>query len=92
MEETGFEELDWLLGINLMGVINGTKAFLPHLIRSGDGHLVNISSVFGLVAPAYQSAYCTAKFGVRGFTEVLAAGDADRRATRERPLRSPRAG
>ncbi len=71
VEETGFEELDWLLGINLMGVINGSKAFLPHLIRSGDGHLVNISSVFGLVAPAYQSAYCTAKFGVRGFTESL---------------------
>jgi NAD(P)-dependent dehydrogenase (short-subunit alcohol dehydrogenase family) len=71
VEETGFEELDWLLGINLMGVITGTKAFLPHLIRSGDGHLVNISSVFGLVAPAYQSAYCTAKFAVRGFTESL---------------------
>jgi NAD(P)-dependent dehydrogenase (short-subunit alcohol dehydrogenase family) len=71
VEETGFEELDWLLGINLMGVINGSKAFLPHLIRSGDGHLVNMSSVFGLVAPAYQSAYCTAKFGVRGFTESL---------------------
>lgn len=71
VEETSFEDLDWLLGINLMGVINGTKAFLPHLIRSGDGHLVNISSVFGLVAPAYQSAYCTAKFGVRGFTEAL---------------------
>jgi NAD(P)-dependent dehydrogenase (short-subunit alcohol dehydrogenase family) len=69
--ETGFEEFDWLLGINLMGVINGTKAFLPHLIRSGDGHLVNISSVFGLVAPAYQSAYCTAKYGVRAFTESL---------------------
>ena len=71
VEETGFDDLDWLLGINLMGVINGTKAFLPHLIRSGDGHLVNVSSVFGLVAPAYQSAYCTAKFGVRGFTESL---------------------
>jgi NAD(P)-dependent dehydrogenase (short-subunit alcohol dehydrogenase family) len=71
VEETSFEDLDWLLGINLMGVINGTKAFLPHLDRSGDGHLVNISSVFGLVAPAYQGAYCTAKFGVRGFTESL---------------------
>jgi NAD(P)-dependent dehydrogenase (short-subunit alcohol dehydrogenase family) len=71
VEDTTFEDLDWLLGINLMGVINGSKAFLPALIRSGDGHLVNISSVFGLVAPAYQSAYCTAKFGVRGFTESL---------------------
>jgi NAD(P)-dependent dehydrogenase (short-subunit alcohol dehydrogenase family) len=71
VEDTSFEDLDWLLGINLMGVINGSKAFLPCLIRSGDGHLVNISSVFGLVAPAYQSAYSTAKFGVRAFTECL---------------------
>jgi NAD(P)-dependent dehydrogenase (short-subunit alcohol dehydrogenase family) len=54
-----------------MGVINGTKAFLPHLIASGDGHLVNLSSVFGLIAPAFNGAYSTAKFGVRGFTEAL---------------------
>jgi NAD(P)-dependent dehydrogenase (short-subunit alcohol dehydrogenase family) len=71
VEDTSFEDLDWLLGINLLGVINGTKAFLPHVIESGDGHVVNLSSVFGLIAPAYQSAYCTAKFGVRGFTEAL---------------------
>ncbi len=71
IEETTFEDFDWLLGINLLGVINGTKAFLPHLIASGDGHLVNLSSVFGLIAPAYNGAYSTAKFGVRGFTEAL---------------------
>jgi NAD(P)-dependent dehydrogenase (short-subunit alcohol dehydrogenase family) len=71
VEEMSFEDLDWLLGINLFGVINGTKAFLPHLIESGDGHLVNLSSVFGLIAPPTQSAYSTAKFGVRGFTESL---------------------
>jgi NAD(P)-dependent dehydrogenase (short-subunit alcohol dehydrogenase family) len=71
IEETTFEDFDWLLGINLTGVINGTKAFLPHLIASGDGHVVNISSVFGLIAPAYNGAYSTAKFGVRGFTEAL---------------------
>lgn len=71
IDETTFEDFDWLLGINLMGVINGTKAFLPQLIASGDGHLVNISSVFGLVAPAFNGAYSTAKFGVRGFTEAL---------------------
>ena len=71
IEETTFEDFDWLLGINLNGVIYGSKAFLPHLIASGDGHLVNISSVFGLIAPAFNGAYCTAKFGVRGFTEVL---------------------
>jgi NAD(P)-dependent dehydrogenase (short-subunit alcohol dehydrogenase family) len=71
IEETTFEDFDWLLGINLLGVIHGSKVFLPHLIASGDGHLVNISSVFGLIAPAYNGAYCTAKFGVRGFTEAL---------------------
>jgi NAD(P)-dependent dehydrogenase (short-subunit alcohol dehydrogenase family) len=69
--ETTFEDFDWLLGINLNGVIYGSKAFLPHLIASGDGHLVNLSSVFGLIAPAFNGAYSTAKFGVRGFTEVL---------------------
>jgi NAD(P)-dependent dehydrogenase (short-subunit alcohol dehydrogenase family) len=71
VEEMSFEDLDWLLGINLMGVVNGTMAFLPHLIDSGAGHVVNLSSVFGLVAPPTQSAYSTAKFGVRGFTESL---------------------
>ena len=69
--DMSFEDLDWLLGINLLGVITGSKAFLPHLIASGDGHLVNISSVFGFVGVPTQSAYCTAKFGVRGFTESL---------------------
>lgn len=71
IEETTFDDFDWLLGINLLGVINGTKAFLPHLVASGDGHLVNLSSVFGLIAPAFNGAYSTAKFGVRGFTEAL---------------------
>jgi short-subunit dehydrogenase len=59
------------MGINFWGVINGSKAFLPHLIASGDGHLVNISSVFGFVGVPSQSAYNAAKFGVRGFTEAL---------------------
>jgi NAD(P)-dependent dehydrogenase (short-subunit alcohol dehydrogenase family) len=69
--ETPFEDLDWLMGIDFGGVVNGSKAFLPHLIRSGNGHLVNISSVFGLVAPPDQAAYSSAKFAVRGFTESL---------------------
>ena len=71
IEETTFDDFDWLLGINLNGVINGTKAFLPHLIASGDAHIANLSSVFGLIAPAYNGAYSTAKFAVRGFTEAL---------------------
>src|SRR5919198_1486128 len=53
------------------GVVNGTKAFLPHLIASRDGHVVNISSVFGLMAVPSQGAYNSAKFAVRGFTEAL---------------------
>lgn len=69
--DTSFEDLDWLLAVNLGGVINGTKAFLPHLIASGEGHLVNLSSVFGLVAPAYNGLYATSKFAVRAFTEAL---------------------
>jgi NAD(P)-dependent dehydrogenase (short-subunit alcohol dehydrogenase family) len=71
VEEMTFEDYDWLMGINLGGVVNGTKAFLPHLIASGDGHVVNISSVFGFVGVPTQSAYNAAKFAVRGFTEAL---------------------
>ena len=54
-----------------MGVINGTKEFLPHLIASGDGHLVNISSLFGLISMPGQTAYNATKYAVRGFTEAL---------------------
>ncbi|MFJ7210822.1 SDR family oxidoreductase [Amycolatopsis sp. NPDC098790] len=71
VEEMTFEDYDWLMGVNLGGVVNGTKAFLPHLIASGDGHVVNISSVFGFVGVPTQSAYNAAKFAVRGFTEAL---------------------
>src|SRR5437764_6396513 len=49
VEEMSFEDYDWLMGVNLGGVVNGTKAFLPHLIASGDGHIVNIISVLGFV-------------------------------------------
>jgi NAD(P)-dependent dehydrogenase (short-subunit alcohol dehydrogenase family) len=71
VRDMSFDDLDWLLGINLGGVLNGTKAFLPHLERSGAGHVVNISSVFGLLSIPGQSAYNAAKFGVRGFTDAL---------------------
>ncbi|HZZ49029.1 MAG TPA: SDR family NAD(P)-dependent oxidoreductase [Pseudonocardia sp.] len=71
VEEMSYADLDWLMGINFWGVVHGTKEFLPHLIASGDGHLVNISSVFGLIGVPTQSAYNAAKFGVRGFTEAL---------------------
>jgi short-subunit dehydrogenase len=71
--ELPYEELDRVLRINLWGVIHGTKAFLPHLIASGDGHLVNISSVNAFLAQPGLSAYCASKAGVRGFTEAVRA-------------------
>ena len=59
------------MDVDYWGVVNGTKAFLPHLIASGDGHVVNVSSVFGLFSVPGQAAYNSAKFAVRGFTEAL---------------------
>src|SRR5579863_1353648 len=72
IRDASFEIYDKVIGINLFGVIHGTKWFLPHLIRSGDGHVINISSLNGYMAQNELSAYCTSKFGVRGFTETLA--------------------
>ena len=66
-----YEDFEWLMNINFWGVVHGTKAFLPHLRQAGEGHVVNISSVFGLVSIPTQSAYNAAKFGVRGFTDAL---------------------
>jgi NADP-dependent 3-hydroxy acid dehydrogenase YdfG len=65
------EDDDWLHDINFRGVVHGTRAFLPILTEQGDGAIVNTSSVFGLLGMPYQSAYCAAKFAVRGFTESL---------------------
>lgn len=65
------EDLHWLVDINLWGVVDGCRAFLPHLEDSGEGHIVNVSSVFGLVSIPSQSAYNIAKFGVRGFSDAL---------------------
>jgi NAD(P)-dependent dehydrogenase (short-subunit alcohol dehydrogenase family) len=68
---TEFDVYDRVLAVNLFGVINGTKVFLPHLIASGDGHVINMSSLNGIMGQPGLSAYCTSKFGVRGFTETL---------------------
>ncbi|ULQ48196.1 SDR family NAD(P)-dependent oxidoreductase [Flagellatimonas centrodinii] len=65
------EDLKWIMDINFWGVVYGTQAFLPHLKASGDGHVINISSVFGIAAIPSQSAYNASKFAVRGFTEAL---------------------
>lgn len=71
VEDMSYDDIDWLMGINFWGVVHGTKAFLPYLKQSGQGHIVNVSSVFGLVGIPTQSAYNAAKFAVRGFTESL---------------------
>ena len=69
--EMEYADFDWLMGVNFWGVVHGTKEFLPHLIESGEGHLVNISSLFGLISVAGSSTYNASKFAVRGFTEAV---------------------
>ncbi|WP_052452360.1 SDR family NAD(P)-dependent oxidoreductase [Noviherbaspirillum autotrophicum] len=71
VEQLALEEIEWLMDINFWGVVRTTKAFLPLLRREAQSHLVNLSSVFGLVAPAGQGPYCASKFAVRGFTDAL---------------------
>ncbi|OHV38217.1 MULTISPECIES: SDR family NAD(P)-dependent oxidoreductase [Pseudofrankia] len=71
--ETDYELFDRVLAVNLSGVVSCTKEFLPHLIESGDGHLVNVSSLNGFLAQQFLGAYCTSKFAVRGFTESVRA-------------------
>ncbi|CAM4306515.1 SDR family NAD(P)-dependent oxidoreductase [Acinetobacter pragensis] len=71
VEGMSYEELEWIFNINFWGVVYGTKAFLPYLKQSGEGHIINTSSLFGLTAQPTQSAYNATKFAVRGFTEAL---------------------
>jgi len=71
VDEQNYDDFEWLMNINFWGVVHGTTAFLPLLKRASSGHLVNISSVFGIVGIPTQSAYNASKFAVRGFTEAL---------------------
>ena len=64
-------QMEWLININFWGVVHGTRAFLPHLARQREAHVVNLSSIFGIISPPGQTAYCAAKFAVRGFSESL---------------------
>src|SRR5438270_3179219 len=64
-------QMEWLMNINFWGVVHATRAFLPHLSRRPEAHIVNLSSIFGIIAPPGQSAYAAAKFAVRGFSESL---------------------
>jgi short-subunit dehydrogenase len=70
-EQISLADFEWLMGINFFGVVYGTKIFLPILKQQEQAHIINISSVFGMIAPPEQTAYCASKFAVRGFTESL---------------------
>lgn len=69
--EVSLDDVRWLMDINFWGVVYGTKIFLPYLEREKSAHIVNFSSIFGIIAPPGQAAYCASKFAVRGFTESL---------------------
>ncbi|MEV0293623.1 SDR family NAD(P)-dependent oxidoreductase [Nocardia sp. NPDC050710] len=71
VEELTWEDFEWIVNINFWGVMHGTKAFLPQVIASGDGHIANVSSMFGLAACPSQGAYNATKFAIRGFTDAL---------------------
>jgi NAD(P)-dependent dehydrogenase (short-subunit alcohol dehydrogenase family) len=71
VEEVSFSDIEWLMGINFWGVVYGVKLFLPLLKQQKKAYIVNISSVFGMIAPPGQAAYSASKFAVRGFTEAL---------------------
>ncbi len=73
VEDISYADFEWIMGINFWGVVYGTKAFLPHIKRAGEGSIVNVSSVFGLIAVPAQSSYNASKFAVKGFTEALRA-------------------
>lgn len=70
-DQLSIEDFEWLMGINFWGVVYGCKVFLPLMIDQDEAHIVNVSSVFGIIAPEEQSAYCASKFAVRGLTESL---------------------
>jgi short-subunit dehydrogenase len=70
-EQVSEEDFDWLMNINFHGVVSMTRAFLPQLKRGGEARIVNISSLYGIVAPPGQAAYSASKFAVRGFSNVL---------------------
>jgi butyryl-CoA dehydrogenase len=70
-EHTPLDEFEWLINVNMWGVIRLTKAFYPYFLEHNNGHIVNLSSVFGLGGMGGNSAYCTSKFAVRGFTETI---------------------
>lgn len=77
LEDVSYEDLEWIMGINLWGVVYGCKEFLPYLKKQDSAHIVNVSSVNGIFTNPNNGPYCTTKFAVRGFTETLAQELAD---------------
>ena len=71
VESTTYDDFEWLMNINFWGAVHGCKSFLPHLKKSSWGHVVNVSSLFGLIGTPNTSAYNAAKFALRGFSESL---------------------
>ena len=71
LDDVSYAEFDWIMGINLWGVVYGTRAFLPHLRNRPEAWVVNLSSAFGLIGVPSQTTYCATKYAVRGFTESL---------------------
>lgn len=72
VDELTYDDFEWVMNIDFWGMVYGTKAFLPQLQQKGAGHIVNVSSLFGIIAAPRQAAYNSAKFAIRGFTEALA--------------------
>lgn len=70
-EELDYKDFEWIFGINFWGMVYGTKAFLPHIAKRTEGTITNVSSIFGIMGVGYQTAYCSTKFAIRGFTESL---------------------
>ena len=71
LEDVSYEDFEWIVNINFWGVVYGTKAFLPYLKKEPEGHIVNISSINGIVPNPHNGPYCATKFAVKGFTETL---------------------
>ncbi|HYW02492.1 MAG TPA: SDR family oxidoreductase [Gammaproteobacteria bacterium] len=71
VEKMDLDDFEWIMGINFWGMVYGSKFFLPYLLREDEGHIVNLSSVFGIIGVPNQSSYCSSKFAIRGFTESL---------------------
>lgn len=70
-EHMNYEDFEWLMNINFWGVVHGTRAFLPYLKEASEAHIINTSSIFGILSFPTQSAYNASKFAVRGYTESL---------------------